>query len=353
MKQQFQLQAVRVCIFAVGMCIAFASTSFGKEGQQHAFDQAEAVVREASDASLGRGATGGMGAMAALGAGNYSAAASGGLDAYGKYRNSGNQDLMGDIYNLRSIRMGSTASLMRRYREHKRTRTTFSRLKPDFLYEGEAAVVARQWEELSGMPREQFLQALGQATDNPISRSDPNLFAESKARLMAFIETVPNPEFRNSLRENVNKLAIADQMAFFNEGLANYSKHLTPLSELDKQSLLAVAIPGSVSDELTPAEKNSAMVSLQADLNAPAEKNIASVGTSANVVAPKKFVKQGEYFDVDDLKPAEDSKSALYASALDQLKLAGDARNRTIFEMVSNRYKELNAAGFGRTLSSQ
>lgn len=329
----------KCCPLSALFCLCLSSFASGEISQQDAFVKAEAVVREASDASMGRSTTGSMGAMAALGAGNYSSAATGALDAYGKYRNSTNQDIMGDIYKLRNIKLDSFANMRRRYAAYQPTKTTFSRLSPDFLYKGQAAVTARQWEELSGMPREGFLQALSVISESPLSASDPNLFQESKARLVNFIKTIPNADFRESLLANIGDLSVEEQVGMFQNGLANIGNYISPLAEIDKSVILAKALPGTISDEAS-SQKN-VVVSTESEANV----SLSVTGTRNPATDENaRYVKQGEYFDVD-VTPDDKSGSNLYASALDQLHLSKSKDSQSIFERVSARYKEFSAVG--------
>lgn len=160
------------------------------------------VNDKGSDASLRNSAVFAMQALMDLSATKLPSAMTNGYKAYGKFRNSENLDRLKDI---NALNANSLASIGAGTVELPvKTNTSFRRLDPSFLYEGEAAKVAAEFERQSGMKRNDFLTQLADVSEKKIKRSDPQMIDKAFAHLEGFIDKIPNQEFRRNLEKNIH-----------------------------------------------------------------------------------------------------------------------------------------------------
>lgn len=120
--------------------------------QQDLFKQSYQQDSASSDESLRASAVCGMQALMDLASTKLAAAAKNGYCAYGKFRNSENLDRIKDETALRANLLSSVGSGP--VLPTERTNTSFRRLDPSFLRQGEASTIAAEFERQTGMKRE-------------------------------------------------------------------------------------------------------------------------------------------------------------------------------------------------------
>lgn len=155
-----------------------------------------------SDESLKNSAVFAMQALMDLNATKLPSAMKNGFQAYGKYRNSENLDRLKD---LNALNVNSLASIgSEPIPLPTKTNTSFRRLDPKFLFQGDAGKVAAEFERQTGMKRSDFLTHLADASEKKISRSDPQMIDKAFSRLEHFIDKIPNQDFRKNLEKNLH-----------------------------------------------------------------------------------------------------------------------------------------------------
>jgi len=180
--------------------------------QENAQNRAARINNRGSDDSMEAATTSGMNAVMNLAALNIGGAVHWGYKGYGQYTNSEKLD---DL-EIRTLKLqgkmttvgqglvkggggGGTRQLTGRGPSGVTGNTSFSRLDSGFLYKGQAAEVASEFERQSGMKRDEFLAHLSDATDSDISWEDPDLMQQLEARYQRFKSRVPNEKFRKGL----------------------------------------------------------------------------------------------------------------------------------------------------------
>lgn len=184
---------------ATSFCTAHAA-EYTQEGAQKT---SEELNNLASNNSLRAASNSAMMALMNLSALNIPGAFSNGYRAYGQYINSEKLDNMEAkaITNKGGMAsLGSTVATQAKNSASGAARaTSFSRLDPSYLYKGESAVVAEEFEKRSGMRREEFLRQLGDATDSDLTWGDPALMQKLDARFQRFTNAIPNKDFKKGL----------------------------------------------------------------------------------------------------------------------------------------------------------
>ncbi len=181
--------------------IVISQNAWSEEVTQNtSFQTVDVTNRKASDESLQHSTSFAMTALMDLGNLNIPSAVNNGMTAYGKYRNSETLDRLGDENTYRSSILSSAGTETPVY---KKTDTTFRRLDPSFLRQGQFNEVASEFEKRSGMKRETFLTQLSDVSEKKIRRSDPQLVDKVVGRFESFISKIPNAEFRANLEKGV------------------------------------------------------------------------------------------------------------------------------------------------------
>ncbi len=234
------------------------------------------VNDKGSDESLKNSTVFAMQALMDLSQTKLTSAVKNGYQAYGKYRNSENLDRMKDINalnanSLQSIGSGSISL-------PTKTNTTFRRIDPSFLHQGEAGRVAAEFERQSGMKRETFLTQMAEVSEYKIKRSDPQMIEKAFGQLEKFIDKIPNAEFRKNVEKNI---------------------HIVP--ETARRGMVAQAVnklAGFFADAGTPALPNDSTIS-----DKPTPQLASNAAASALSPAASDSGK-------DERKPAADELSA-------------------------------------------
>lgn len=155
-----------------------------------------------SDESLKHSATHAMQALMNLSSGQIPSAVNQGYKAYGQYRNAENLDRMKNKNAAIANSMGSVGSAPVIAAPAK-TNTSFRRLDPSFLRDGEFDKVAAEFERQTGMSRTEFLHQMSEVSEKKISRYDPMMIDKAFSRFEDFLKKVPNAQFRKNAEKNV------------------------------------------------------------------------------------------------------------------------------------------------------
>lgn len=302
-----------------------------------------------SDESLKNSAVFAMQALMDLNATKLPSAMKNGYQAYGKYRNSENLDRLKD---LNALNVNSLSSIgAETVTLPTKTQTTFRRLDPSFLTQGEAGKVAAEFERQSGMKRTDFLAAMADVSEKKISRSDPQMIDKAFARLEGFIDKIPNKEFRKNLEKNLHVVpetmrrgivaqAVTKLAGFFADAgpigtLPIAANESTVTEKPAATASSAPAVPASAplaaaKEERKPSGAESALGELgQRKPLTPAEKKLKDGKNALAGVVLSAIQVQGQ----EPVAPAAEAKEELASEpALNE---------PTIFEQVTKRYRLL------------
>ena len=301
-----------------------------------------------SDESLKNSAMYAMQALMDLNATKLPAAMKNGYQAYGKYRNAENLDRLKD---LNAVNVNSLASIgSEPIPLPTKTSTTFRRLDPSFLSQGEYAKVAAEFERQSGMKRGDFLTAMAEASEKKISRSDPQMIDKAFARLEHFIDKIPNKEFRGNLEKNLHVVpetmrrgivaqAVTKLAGFFADAgtsAANMPSTIA-VNEAEKAPVAQAAAPAAPvaaagKDARKPASPPALGELGQRKPLTAAEKSLAGNKAALAGVVLSAIQVQGQEPAVTGVAAEEPKQELAAESAPEDL---------TIFQQVSKRYREL------------
>lgn len=299
----------------------------------------------ASDDDIEAATTSGMTAIMNLAALNIPGAIKFGYKGYGEYKNSRKLDKL-EAHNQRlQVSMGSLGSPVLKggtgYDGQGKIDGKsgisgkpegFARIKPDFLYRGEAAKVAEEFEKKSGMKREEFLQHLAAAQTAKLNYNDPELLSKILARAEIFKSRIPNKEFREGLDRAMmlvpgesTRAALLDKArAFF----------LSDNNEPPPNSL-ADLTSGTANAPVAAAHKAAAPVPAQ-----EAQASVAITQVERKPAAALPAYKKGEvglYIGMDQAADPAAINEFLQAGRL-------DSESESLFKRVSSRYRALTPA---------
>jgi hypothetical protein len=270
-----------------------------------------------------------MQALMDLAATNIPSAVNNGLSAYGRYRNSESLDMLTDANINSAISMGSIGARPALAGNTGPTSTTYRRLDPSFLHQGEAGKVAAEFERQTGMSRNDFLTQLSSISEQKIRKSDPMLFDKALSRLEGFVGKIPNQKFRNNLQKNINlvpntlrKGLVAQAVAKFTGLLAGGGSPSSTISE-----------PGAAAQAATKANGGERNPASGAEAGNDAKKG----GESALAGSAPAFA-NGAGAGRDGRVPLDTIVRAAIESSTSQ---AGQSDEFTIFQQVSRRYRLL------------
>jgi hypothetical protein len=257
-----------------------------------------------------------------------------GYNAYGKYRNSENLDRLKDHNALMANSLASVgAGPVIKAPIH--TNTSFRRLDPSFLHQGEAARVAAEFERETGMKREDFLTQMADISEKKIKRSDPMMIDKAFSRFEGFLKKIPNAEFRknaeksialvpNTMRRGMVAQAVQKLAGFFADAGAGTATPLdSTITDLAPAKLASAGAgaPGAA-DGKAPAADASRNPAALAEAAAPAPEAPAAPSASG----------REEKSGFENVVTA-----ALETQGQDH----GAGAGLTIFQQVSQRYRIL------------
>jgi hypothetical protein len=301
-----------------------------------------------SDESLKNSAVFAMQALMDLNATKLPSAMKNGYQAYGKYRNSENLDRLKD---LNALNVNSLASIgAETVTLPTKTQTSFRRLDPSFLTQGEAGKVAAEFERQSGMKRTDFLTAMADVSEKKISRSDPQMIDKAFARLEGFIDKIPNKEFRKNLEKNLHVVPETMRRGIVAQAVTKLAGFF---ADAGPMGTLPIAL-----NESTVTEKPAATAASAAP--SPASAPVAAAKEERKPSGADTAL--GELGQRKPLSPAEkklrDGKNALAGVVLSAIQVQGQEpaataepteelaaepalSEPTIFEQVTKRYRLL------------
>ena len=155
-----------------------------------------------SDDSLRNSAVYAMQALMDLANTKLPSAMKNGYNAYGKFRNAEDLDRLKDHAAAQANNLGSVGSDPV-LKVPAKTNTSFRRLNPSFLREGEAAKISAEFERQTGMKREDFLVQIADVSERKIRRSDPMMIDKALSNFESFLHKIPNAEFRKRAEKNI------------------------------------------------------------------------------------------------------------------------------------------------------
>lgn len=302
-----------------------------------------------SDESLKNSAVFAMQALMDLNATKLPSAMKNGYQAYGKYRNSENLDRLKD---LNALNVNSLSSIgAETVTLPTKTVTSFRRLDPSFLTQGEAGKVAAEFERQSGMKRTDFLTAMADVSEKKISRSDPQMVDKAFARLEGFIDKIPNKEFRKNLEKNLHVVPETMRRGIVAQAvtkLAGFFADAGPIGTMPiAMSESTVTEKPAATASSAPASPASAPVAAANQERKPsgAENALGELGQRKPLTPAEKKLRDGKNalagvvlsaIQVQGQEPA-----APAAEAKEELAAEPAMSEPTIFEQVTKRYRLL------------
>lgn len=196
--------------------------------QKNSQEMAELLNRRGSDQSMEGATTKAMQALMDLSASRVPSAVQNGYQAYGKFRNSENLDDLG-YANARNkaamAAMGQSAQLP------PFEPTSFRRLNPNFLREGEAGRIAAEFERQSGMKREKFLSILSTVSEKKIDPKDPQMIDKVLSRFESFLAEIPNKEFKANLEKAIKAVPDSARKGVIAKAVAQFANFAGAVSD--------------------------------------------------------------------------------------------------------------------------
>jgi hypothetical protein len=292
--------------------------------QNEAYLQADQQNRSASDTSLKHSTVYAMNALMDLGNLNIKSAVNNGMTAYGKYRNSETLDKLGDINYNQAGALSSTGSSA----PARKTDTTFRRLDPSFLRQGEYAQVAAAFEQKSGMRRDQFLGQLAEASENKIHRSDPNLVGKVIGRFESFISKVPNKDFRNNLQKGVNMVPEGMRSGLISKAVSKFANGMAALG-LGEGAAAPSSAPAAAAKPEATASAGEAPAAPAAASASEADGSLAAAADPAGLGR------------VPAAESASGAEAANPLGNIVQAALDTQEQDPTLFQIITRRYRTL------------
>lgn len=308
--------------------------------QNKTFLETDQKNRVGSDASLKQSTGYAMNALMDLSNLNISSAMKNGVNAYGKYQNSETLDKLSNqnmFYSAGLTSAGDKAPNL------IPVMTTYRRLDPKFLREGQLGKIAADFEKKSGMKRDQFLLKMSEASESKIKRSDPNLVGKVLGRFESFVSSIPNAQFRSSIKKATNMVPQKTVAGIIQKTVKQYSS----------SGFLEVESNGSsgsnVSASSPQATTGNGASSLGANgnpgaLKGESNRTLASESSSPEPKLPLGAIEMNKSSDNQTAQSSEAvNRKQTQEMLSDVLKAAKDAQENepTIFEQVHSRYRTL------------
>lgn len=305
--------------------------------------EAQALAAKANatgaDQSLQTSATRAMQALIQFSDSDITGAVKSAVRAYGSFKTGEDFDRMRKRNILTKAGLGSSGTLTVTEEDGAflASRTSYRRLNPDFLSQGEAAKIAEEFEKKTGIKRKDFLEQLANASEAKLYVNDPKLFEKVQADFHSFVDKIPNAEFKAKVKGAVD---------------------LIP--DLTKNQLLATAVQKAVqlAAKTMPSQSDLALVEkTQIAVGTPSPaptRNVAATSPPAAPVAAVAPAAEGEEKSAhDEIVPTSDLTSDQMARSFGRETgdpfLAGVVRaamgeakdDDTIFRIVSRKYRAL------------
>lgn len=354
---------------SVALACALAFSTFASAAdpltQAGAQDLAKRTNRQGSDDDQDLAYRNAMKAFMNLAALNIPGAISKGYEAYGNYINSEKFDdleartkaLKGDMTsaglgpafkNAMSMMAaskgadGPDSGVSGKMKDKNVPITTMSRLDPGFMYRGETAAVAEEFEKRSGMKREEFFKHLSSATDAQYRWDDPNLQEKLEQRFQAFKANVRNPEFKAGLERAeamvpnaIRQKMMGEAMAFYQNAWKGGGPQVASAAATPESTVSAATPstePASTTAAAGAANHSGSSVAGEANASAGAESKEAARAPAAATAPEYSDEKLGFYIG---LKADNGALNQFFQSA------GAPSPDDTIFTAVSRKYRKL------------
>jgi hypothetical protein len=326
------IAAVTFCLLATFVAVPARA----EMNQVEALAAAAAVNKQGSDESLQNSTTSAMRAMLELNNQNRPGAVKNGYKAFGEYRTSEDLDVVRMKNRIRQIDLfTNNISINTPVPAWAANRevyaTTFARLDPKFLRQGDAAKVAEEFERKSGMRRETFLKKLAQVSESTISADDPNLADKVMGKFATFVEDIPNAQFRENVKKQIEATSPSSQAKLIRDGANHIWDVLASYGMGGSPKVAAILPPGVSEAGRAPASAVTvASGAFPGDVPRTAGRTEdpvnASKGSFHSEMAPRDA-------DLKSLNLATEPLGSAMQAALDE---QGEL---TIFKQVSKRYR--------------
>jgi hypothetical protein len=362
---------------AVGVSCAFSLLSTAQAAQpavptelnqQNAQHQNAFTNAVGSDDSIDEATNNAMKAFMNLAALNIPGAISKGYQAYGNYLNS---EKMDDLEARSKANRGSMTSIVNNIMSAGQSKgasggegnqsgvsgKVYSQMDTGFLYKGETAETAAEFEKKTGMKREDFFKHMAAGLDSHPTWDDPNLVQKLEAHFNNFKNAVPNKEFRDGLQAAQDSIPNFARNKIMGEIAGFYADATKGWNKATDKTMLAqsnVSAAGPA-DNRAPASADGAAAATPAGggavagtgasqapaLPAAAEKIAASVASGKSMSAPSRDV-DGVFIGLR----TGDSAGAIKDFLSSPTSLASE--QETLFKTVSKRYRLLTPALLGK-----
>jgi hypothetical protein len=334
------------CVFAL-QADAGATVPSSGFSQLDAIAAAQMANKTGSDQSLQSSTTNAMTALMELANQNRTAAISKGYQAFGQYRNSGDLDGLRLRNAISALKMDSIGNYINSNKSSifmapiSDFDTTYGRLDPKFLRQGDAGKVADQFEKSSGMSRETFLKKMTAASESDLKVTDPQLVDKVLGRFESFVKDIPNAEFRDKIQAQIDSVPQTVRSGLIGQAVQKATQLLAGATGAPSASDIAAAAKdkGRALASVDAAASTNRDAKAKSDsIVATAEKPKAADNINAlantTTMAPLK-----EFTHIDNDKFGADAVGNVLQTAVDEQ--GGDD---TIFKQISRKYRSLTAS---------
>lgn len=208
-------------------------------------------------------------------------------------------------------------------------------LDKGFLYRGETADAAAEFEKKTGMSREEFFNQVADAADANLSFDDPNLMNNLEQRFQVFKASVKNQDFKDKLDKVHSMFSFMKKTEMLQEAAAFYYQQRGP----------ADPAPTDVANSGVNGNTSGITAAGNGDAGSVGERAPAS--DSGPLVAPQSST------DAKDVKLTKEQMGmylGLEGQHGDELKDIMINSEDTIFKVVSKRYRKLTPGLIGRAM---
>lgn len=321
--------------------VAMALPSYGANQRNSRLDAADAHASGAQQSMQGSTVKA-MEAMMAMGQGNLSQAMTLGQESYSMYADAKLFNALSDENSVNAMASRSKLDPEEVFGFQFR-RTSYANLDSKFLYQGNAAKVAKRFEQATGMKRDKFLRAMAQATDKPLP-SGAGEYAAAFSRFKRFVDTIPSSQFRKQVKNHMRGVSVADAVTTISTAV-DRALDLPP----------AIGMPSRAATAIASGQREQSPKNRDASADIPRQNSGAakSSGLQGSQDAFKLYVAssaQTEGRGKQGLQPEEMAEPLSAAEMLVRAKqeLAEQKNNETLFAKVSRRINLLEAEGLGR-----
>ena len=322
-------------------------SGYSIQSQEEAFHEAAVMQKAASDASLQNATVSAMRGLMDLAAQKRASAIQNGYKAYGQYRNSEDLDVLRMKSRLNFYKAAAKAenvviSSAGKFKVEPLSdyKTSFGRLDPKFLREGEAGKVADEFEKKTGMKRDNLLKIMAKASESQISYSDPKLVDKVIARFEGFLKEIPNDDFRKDVQKTIDQVPATVRTGMIAKGVQKIAEIMAKMPA-DKSDLVAkVAPPADTERKPAASVAVVAEAAPAATAPTPASEEESEADRAARQAAATGNVKmlptESGYKGLDKESFAKgDMLGSVMQTALEEQK------EDTIFKQVSKRYRAM------------